>query len=93
MNDRYLTGCRQIELENHDELLLEYYMVKEEKECGTVYGIEITGYRGSECMREYTGAISADVGLVRRLLEKLYLGTVTPFTLAEQVDQLLELYV
>ena len=93
MKKRYLTNCRQIELEDHNELLLEYYMVKEEKECGPVYGIEITGYRGGECTREYTGAISEDVGFVRRLLEKLYLGAVTPVTLAAQVDQLLELYV
>lgn len=92
MKKLYLVGDQNIELEEREELYLEYFMVEEQKECGAVFGIEITGRRGAEITREYTGAISDDVGFVRRLAEKLYLGVVTPITLAEQVDQLLEVF-
>ena len=97
MKTRYFVGLRQIELDNREELLLEYYLVEEGKERGPVFGIEITGRYESKPQhpftQEYTGPISDDAGLVRRLAEKLCLGTVTPFTLLEQVDQLLGEYV
>lgn len=92
MRKLYLVGGQNVELEENDELFLEYFMVEELKDCGPVFGIEITGRRGAELTREYTGAISDDVGFVRRLAEKLYLGVVTPISLVEQVDQLLEVF-
>lgn len=72
---------------------LEYYKIDEESNQNSIYGIEIvkTEYQNQEkpeVTREIIKGVTTEEKEINILLEKFKLGTVTPITAVEMIEEL-----
>lgn len=81
-----------IELETTEKMEVEYYLVKEVKMeyIEPVYGIAIEKRKNGSVEVEETGGIATSLEPVKGMIEKLRCCKITPMSLIEVIDDLLE---
>ena len=91
MNSLYLKGTKKLQLENHHEILLSYYLMewrkKEDKK--TLYGIQIEKKDGENIETENSGCLSYSQDFVLQLIHKMMENTVTPITMLYVIDDVI----
>lgn len=86
-----LTGSKIVELDDGRSLGLEYYMITTYREADgqPIYGVMVEKQDGEEMEVESVEQLSYSRQEVSDLLEVIYNNTVTPMSLVEVLDELM----
>ncbi|SHL14044.1 hypothetical protein SAMN02745136_04179 [Anaerocolumna jejuensis DSM 15929] len=91
MEKLFLEGTKRILLEDNKELVFDYYLVEECRNCQNnvkLYGIKIFQHMRDHLLVEYSEPISDSKEIVEGMIHKLWKNEVTLVTMLEIVDDL-----